>query len=339
VLENSYDVDGALVATRVLSATGQQVRATRYLVDPSGPLSHVIAETDEGGNLQALYLRGEDELLAILRPSGTRFVHTDGLGSTRLLTNEAGQPTDRYTFNALGELLAHSGQDANPYLFAGEPREPLSGFSYHRTRWLDASTGRFLSMDAHPGSPLDPPSLHRYLYAHADPVNKRDPTGRFTLSEISISTANQARAAYLNLRAAFLVGGSAVGRMWNVFGDIAERAARQVLTLWNPSVQPEIALIANRRLDNLIIFANRVMFLEVKYSLPRKMGDALVRLVGQVAAANATGRGQVVIWSYSEPTQATLRFVLRHLGPLAPKVQFVHGVEGLYAYLKLYFGG
>jgi len=32
-------------------------------------------------------------------------------------------------------------------------------------------------MDAFDGDPEQPPSLHKYLYCHADPVNKRDPSG------------------------------------------------------------------------------------------------------------------------------------------------------------------
>jgi hypothetical protein len=46
-----------------------------------------------------------------------------------------------------------------------------------RARYLDVSTGRFLTMDPLMGSPQDPPSLHRYLYTHDDPANRIDPSG------------------------------------------------------------------------------------------------------------------------------------------------------------------
>src|SRR4029453_1443870 len=99
-------------------ATGPPVM-TSFLVDTSGSLSHVVAETDETGTLKAYYLRGDD-LLSVLRPSGpgtylTRFFHADGLGSIRRLTNESGTLTDGYTYSAFGELLAHNGTDPQPY--------------------------------------------------------------------------------------------------------------------------------------------------------------------------------------------------------------------------------
>ena len=35
-----------------------------------------------------------------------------------------------------------------------------------------------MSRDPNEGNPIDPKSLHKYLYAGADPINAKDPTGR-----------------------------------------------------------------------------------------------------------------------------------------------------------------
>lgn len=172
---HTYDADGQRVRTDVDPPDGPPF-TTHYLVDPSGPLGHVVAETDASGNLLAYYLRGDD-LLAVLRPTGDRFYHADGLGSVRALTDVNGQVSDRYTFSAFGELLAHEGTDANPYLFAGEPLDPNSGFYYLRARWMDPEAGRFASADPFLGLAQEPMSLHRYLYAYASPVNLTDPSG------------------------------------------------------------------------------------------------------------------------------------------------------------------
>ncbi|HEX7184805.1 MAG TPA: RHS repeat-associated core domain-containing protein [Thermoanaerobaculia bacterium] len=178
VVEHAYDADGNRVRTEVTPPTGPPV-VTEYLVDPTGPLSQVVAELDGQGNLVAFYVRGDD-LLSVIRPSGSRFYHADGLGSIRLLTDELGAVTDTYTFSAFGELLAHTGSDPNPYLFAGEPFDLNSGFYYNRARWMDPRVGRFVSSDPFPGSVFDPPSLHKYLYASANPVDNTDPSGLFT---------------------------------------------------------------------------------------------------------------------------------------------------------------
>jgi RHS repeat-associated protein len=180
VIEHQYDPDGNRVQTKVTPPTGPPT-TTNYLVDASGSLSHAVAETDETGALKAYYLRGDD-LLAVLRPAGgssylTRFYHSDGLGSIRRLTDEAGSITDGYTYSAFGELLAHTGSDPQPYAFTGEPLDPNSGFQYHRARWMDPRAGRFVGTDPFEGFEFEPITLHRYLYAATDPVNQRDPSG------------------------------------------------------------------------------------------------------------------------------------------------------------------
>ena len=139
--------------------------------------------------LQAYYVRADD-LLAVMRPLVpapvapgdwlTRYVHADGIGSIRRLTNEAGTITDGYTYSAFGELIAHTGTDPQPYAFAGEPYDPNSGFQYHRARWLDPQYGRFASTDSFAGFLVDPPSLHRYTYAHTNPIGYVDPSGEMT---------------------------------------------------------------------------------------------------------------------------------------------------------------
>jgi RHS repeat-associated protein len=189
VVEHAYDADGNRVWTTVTPPTGPPT-ATDFLVDTSGSLSHVVAETDgTTGVLQAYYLRGDD-LLAVMRslvpiPASpgdwqTRYYHADGLGSIRRLTDEAGNITDGYTYSAFGELLAHTGSDPQPYAFTGEPLDPNSGWQYHRARWMDPRTGRFAGMDRLPGGVFDPCSLHRYLYANAQPSVLVDPSGLFT---------------------------------------------------------------------------------------------------------------------------------------------------------------
>ena len=49
---------------------------------------------------------------------------------------------------------------------------------------MDTTTGRFISMDSYLGSVDDPVSLHKYLYANANPVNYIDPSGYFSLAEL-----------------------------------------------------------------------------------------------------------------------------------------------------------
>lgn len=49
----------------------------------------------------------------------------------------------------------------------------------------DRPEGRFWNADSYEGIQMDPASLHKYLYANADPVNRIDPSGRFGIGEVA----------------------------------------------------------------------------------------------------------------------------------------------------------
>ena len=187
-----YDVDGNRVKTTV-SPSGGSPRATNLLVDPSGGLSHVVAETDGTGALTALYVRAGNELLAVMRPAGgtwsTRWVHSDALGSVRALTDEAGIAAELRGYEAFGTMNAQSGTDPLPYRFAGEAFDPTSKLAYHRARWMDPRVGRFDAMDPFAGAVEVPRTLHRYSYVSANPVNAIDPTGWVSPSELILGNA------------------------------------------------------------------------------------------------------------------------------------------------------
>ena len=101
----------------------------------------------------------------------------DGHGSVRTLTNEAGRVTDRYSYDAYGNLLEKEGDTKNEFLYTGEQYNANTGLYYLRARYMNPSTGTFISMDSYQGSIYDPVTLHKYLYANANPVMYTDPSG------------------------------------------------------------------------------------------------------------------------------------------------------------------
>jgi len=156
---------------------------TSYLIDELQPYAQVLEEYDASGNLQAAYTYGED----LISRNG-QFYHKDGLGSTRLLSDENGEVLESYNYDAYGNLIAGNGSE-NPYLFAGEQRDSLMGLDYLRARYYDPTLGRFISRDAYQGSLNDPMSQHKYQYAHANPVVNTDPSGYVTFGQIAAAMA------------------------------------------------------------------------------------------------------------------------------------------------------
>jgi RHS repeat-associated protein len=98
----------------------------------------------------------------------------------------AGVVSDTYTYDAFGVLLTSNGTTTNVYLYTGEQLDANVGFYYLRARYYAQAQGRFMTTDPEDGNIFDPVSLHRYLYANADPVDNRDPLGRLTLAEALI---------------------------------------------------------------------------------------------------------------------------------------------------------
>jgi RHS repeat-associated protein len=108
------------------------------------------------------------------------------------LSDASGVVTDTYDFDAFGNQVAHTGTTVNQYLFNGQQYDANSGFYHLRARYYQPDTGRFTAFDPYLGDPYAPATLHKYLYAANDPVNKIDPTGEeFDLGSMLTSMAIQ----------------------------------------------------------------------------------------------------------------------------------------------------
>jgi RHS repeat-associated protein len=130
----------------------------------------------------------------------THYYGYDGHGSARYLTDPSGAVTDAYAYDAFGSLVARTGSTPNDYLYAGEQYDPHAGFYYYpRAGYMSLSTGRFTTQDTYEGVSHDPATLHKYLYAGADPVNKVDPSGHF-FGMADIGAANSIRSTLANIQ-------------------------------------------------------------------------------------------------------------------------------------------
>lgn len=180
----TYDGDGNLAAKTVGGVT------TRYLVDDLNPTGYSqVVEEIVNGEVQKQYTYGHMIISQRLRLGNgwaVSFYSTDGHGSVRQLTDQTGAVTDTYTYDAFGKLILRIGTTPNPYLYAGERFDADLGLYHLRARHYSTDRGRFVSMDPYPGAINDPVSLHKYLYANADPVNFIDPSGLASLKEYGI---------------------------------------------------------------------------------------------------------------------------------------------------------
>jgi RHS repeat-associated protein len=206
VLTFLYDADGTRIGKRVDPNDGgaTEAKATFFLNDTLNPTgySQVLEQLDGGGTdlsdlgatltLTRVYSIGLDligyDAVGTAGPNGPweqRFFAYDGHGSVRQLLDESGAVLETYTYDAFGVLLSAPPDwnlpTANCNLYTGERLDSDLSLYYLRARYMDPATGRFHTMDTYEGSASDPLTLHKYLYAHHDPVSYIDPCGKFAL--------------------------------------------------------------------------------------------------------------------------------------------------------------
>ena len=158
---------------------------TEFTTDLSTGYSQVLkAET---GTEIVYYTRGFELISRRVGTTVSYYLYDGGL-SVRSLTDEYGTITDTLVFDAFGNETERTGTTDNNYGSQGEEQD-ATGLYYLRARYMDPATGTFTSMDTYAGSISDPTSLHKYLFANANPVMNSDPSGNFTLYLSVLSSA------------------------------------------------------------------------------------------------------------------------------------------------------
>jgi RHS repeat-associated protein len=170
-----YDGDGNRAAKTANGVT------TRYLVDDLNPTRYSQGvEELINGSVARTYTYGRQRINQNQLVDGAwtpSFYGYDGFGSVRTLTASTGAVTDTYDYDAWGNAVNTTGATPNVYLYRGEQYDPDLNLYYLRARFYVPATGRFLTQDSEMGVLRKPTTLHKYLYAYADPTNIIDPSG------------------------------------------------------------------------------------------------------------------------------------------------------------------
>ena len=108
--------------------------------------------------------------------SGTRWLHSDALGSPVASTGPAGQLLDRTRYEPYG--LTAAGTNPDGIGFTGHVNDVDTGLVYMQQRYYDPVAGRFLSVDPVVTDWDSGGSFNRYVYAQNNPYRYTDPDGR-----------------------------------------------------------------------------------------------------------------------------------------------------------------
>jgi len=175
-----YDGLGNRIATTVGGVT------TKYVLDVSGRLANVIAETDVNGNVTAYYLHGLGLIGKIETDTAesAHYYHYDRRGNTVALTDDTGNVTDQYSYDPdpFGCSIEKQGVTENPFTFVGRygVMDEGDNIFYMRARFYNAKVGRFLNEDP---IGFGGGGLNLYAYVGGNPMVGIDPGG---LEEINL---------------------------------------------------------------------------------------------------------------------------------------------------------
>jgi RHS repeat-associated protein len=176
----AYDALGRAISKHQGGTTG-----TWYYFAGTDP----VEERDALDQVTVEYVRGPaSDIVEMIQLGNPLFFFCDDLGSTRAVTDGAGNVLERYEYEDYGKpvFLDPSGTPAassvigNQYLFTGYRYDDESSFYYAKARHFDPQAGRFLGRD-----PLGiwGDSLNvgnGYTYVGNNPQTLVDPTGMYS---------------------------------------------------------------------------------------------------------------------------------------------------------------
>lgn len=174
-------VDGGNTATYLYDANSLRVgktvgsTTTSFIYDLAG---RIVADyqTPPGG-WWAGYVYAGNRLLAEYTNSTTYFMHTDHLGSTRLMTEVNQSIYDSMDFLPFGEQIA--GGSSSSHKFTGYPRDSESNLDYATFRHYSSRQGRLMQPDPYNLGAVtaNPQSWNGYAYVMNNPLRGIDPLG------------------------------------------------------------------------------------------------------------------------------------------------------------------
>jgi RHS repeat-associated protein len=210
-----YDRNGNMASTsaghlntwnyrnRLTASQGGGTATTSYLYDvddqrvkkvSGATTTYYIGNTYERtGATSTKYVYAGDSLVTTIEGGGmatsTYHHHLDHLGSTRVTSDELTEVVQSIDYYPFGEKRIETGNDHSSREYIGEFYDSETSLSYLNWRYLESTSGQFLSQDpvfwevgqTQDGNTalINPQLQNSYSYAGNNPINYKDPSGRF----------------------------------------------------------------------------------------------------------------------------------------------------------------
>jgi RHS repeat-associated protein len=162
-----YTYNGA--GQRIKKVTQTETRIFHY--DLWG---HIIAETNQSGQMLAEYIYLGDQLLAMIKPGELAYYfHNDHLGTPQVLTDGTGSIAWKAAYKPFGEAVISIATVQNPFRFPGQYYDQETGLHYNYFRYYNPQTGRYITPD-----PIGlEGGINLFAYVRGNPLRWIDPFG------------------------------------------------------------------------------------------------------------------------------------------------------------------
>jgi RHS repeat-associated protein len=199
-VDHSYEYDA--LGNRVAAAANGTVNR-KFLVAPAAqhlgagaldvPVQH-LATDGSGSLLNGWIYAGENPILLFDSLGNVIYYLEDASDSIAAVVNASQAKTADYRYDAFGNLLTPvtpNSSAGGDFGYHGAWREFATGLYDMRARTYDPETGRFTTPDPVAPDPQQPETYNTYAFANSNPHLFSDPTGLFSVSEISVSSSIQ----------------------------------------------------------------------------------------------------------------------------------------------------
>jgi len=142
------------------------------------PFKELMRVVNSSGTFDFVYVYDGNNLVSRKNPDGTKwFYHNDHLGSSTLVTDEAGNAIANYSYAPYGEVVLSSSDEVK--LYTGQFNDELTEQYYYGARYYIPAIGKFGQADPITPNPYKPQTLNHYAYVSNNPYRYTDPDGQY----------------------------------------------------------------------------------------------------------------------------------------------------------------